>query len=82
MGPFEMVIVIVLIGTGAGIFKTYLQHKENISKKQSKLDTEELCARCEDQEKVIRNLTKRIEVLESIVIQDEFELNRKFKDLE
>ena len=76
-----MVIVIVLIGAGAGVFKTYLQHKEGLSKKQSANDTDELSTRLMNQEKVIQALKKRIEALESIVIRDDYELNRKFREL-
>jgi len=81
MNPFEMVIVIVLIGTGAGVFKAYLKHKEGLSRKQSTVETEELLTRVDNQEKIIRALRKRIEALESIVIRDEYELNRKFREL-
>ena len=81
MNPFEMVIVIVLIGAGAGVFKAYFKHKESLSRKQSTLETEDLLTRVDNQEKIIRALRKRIEALESIVIRDEYELNRKFKEL-
>jgi len=81
MNPFEMVIVIVLIGTGAGVFKAYLKHKESLSRKQSTVETDDLLTRVDNQEKIIRALRKRIEALESIVIRDEYELNRKFKEL-
>lgn len=81
MNPFEMVIVIVLIGVGAGMYKTYLQHKEGLSKKQSTVETEDLRTKVDNQEKIIQALRKRIEALESIVIRDEYELNRKFREL-
>lgn len=81
MDPFQMVIVIVLICTGAGIIKTYLKHKESLSKKQSTVDTEALSTKLVNQEKTIQALKRRIEALESIIVQDGYELNRKFKEL-
>ena len=76
-----MVILIVLIGTGAGIFKAYLKHKETLSKKKSTTDTEELEMKLLQQERIIQALRKRVEALESIVVRDEYELDRKFREL-
>lgn len=81
MNPFEMVILIVLIGTGAGVFKAYLKHRENLSKKHSTLESEDLEMRVDHQEKTIQALKKRVETLESIVVRDEYELDRKFREL-
>ena len=81
MNPFEMVIVIVFIGAGVGAFKAYLQHKEGLSKKRSTVEAEDLMMRVDNQERIIQSLKKRIETLESIVIQDDYELDRKFKGL-
>lgn len=78
---FEMVIVIIFIVFGSQAFKYYLQHKEKLSTKQSAVDTEELAMKVVNQEKNIQALRKRIEALESIVIRDEYELNRKFREL-
>ena len=81
MNPFEMVIVIVLIVFGAGAFKFYLQYKEKLSKNQSAADTIDLETKLANQEKIIQSMKTRIETLESIVIRDEYELDRKFKEL-
>jgi hypothetical protein len=81
MDPFQMVIVIVLIVFGSKAFKYYLEHKENFSTKHSGMDIEKILMSLDAQKKINQALEKRIQALETIIIQDDYELNRKFKEL-
>jgi hypothetical protein len=79
--PALAVFSITCLIFGFAAFKRYLKHKESLSEKQSMVDTEELEMKFLNQEKTNQALRERIEALESIVTQEEYELNRKFKAL-
>lgn len=73
MNVFEMVIVIVLIGTTAGVVREYLRHKRSAdSVSQETLD---------DALDRIDDLEERVRVLERVVTDDRYELNRQIDDL-
>ena len=76
-----LVFTIVFLIFISAAFKRYLKHKENLSEKQPQIDAEEFELRSRNQERIIQSLRERIEALESIVVRDEYELNRKFKEL-
>ena len=79
--PAVVVVSIVSIVFGFAAFKHYLKHKASLSEKQPTTDTEELELKVMNQERIIQALGKRVETLESIVVHEEYELNRKFKSL-
>ena len=76
-----LVFTVVFLIFISGAFKRYLKHKESLSEKQSLVDIEELELKLLNQDKINQALRERIEALESIVTQEEYELNRKFKAL-
>ncbi len=76
-----MVVVIVLIGTGAGLIKFYIKHRENFSEKDSQVDAKVLLAKIDEQYKTIQALEKRIQNLETVITSNEYNLNQKFKEL-
>ena len=73
MNVFEMVIIIVLIGTTAGVIREALRHKRSsYSVSQETLD---------DALDRIDDLEERVRVLERVVTDDRYELNRQIDDL-
>ena len=75
MGPFEMVVLIVLIITIAGVSERYLKTR----KAQSDSRPGKVAAQ---QEQRIAEIEKRLRVLESIVTSDGYDLKQKFKELD
>lgn len=73
MNVFEMIILIVLIGTSARIITEIVRHKGNASSaSQDNLD---------DALDRIDDLEERVRVLERVVTDDRYELNRQIDDL-
>ena len=73
MNVFEMVIVIVIIGCATGIIKEILKRRErSYSTSQEHLD---------DALDRIDDLEERVRVLERVVTDDRYELNRQIDDL-
>jgi hypothetical protein len=73
MNVFEMVIVIVIIGCATGIIKEYLKRRER-SSSTSQENLDDALDRIDD-------LEERVRVLERVVTDDRYELNRQIDDL-
>ena len=72
MGPFEMVVAIVLISVGAGVFNTWLK-----SRKIDAGQSEEIAAlRAE-----LKDAKERIKTLETLAVDPDAALREKFKSL-
>ena len=75
-----MVLGIVFLVIVGKMFSQYLNYRSE--KKQLKNDmSSPVLSKINKQEKKIENLEKRIQIIESIVTDEEFKLNQKFKNL-
>lgn len=75
MGPFEMVVLIVAISVGAGVYQTYLKTRANSAADETtKADVSAL------REEVSR-LKERVRVLETIVTDKDRALSDEIRKL-
>lgn len=75
MGPFEMVVLIVAISVGAGVYQTYLKTRANsVADETTKADVSAL------REEVSR-LKERVRVLETIVTDKDRALSDEIRRL-
>jgi cell division protein FtsB len=72
MEVFTMVVLIVLISCGAGVLNNYLKTRRLAIK----------AAPDEDQWAEFEQLRERVEVLEKIVTDDKYDLNKELNHLE
>lgn len=72
MDVYTMVVVIVVVSCGAGAFNNYVKAQKRRSHSE---DSEAVIDELED-------LRDRIEVLEKIVTEDKYQLNRELEELE
>ncbi len=73
MNPFEMVVIIVALGILGGVLNSYFDSgkaKKALHKTNNQLNDR------------LALVEKRLEVLERIVTSNDYELKRKFQDLE
>lgn len=77
MGPFEMVLGIVLITTVAGVWKAKHGVHRGRHGEEYRVDTGEN-ARLRDE---VRSLKERIQVLERITVEKENSLERQIEEL-
>lgn len=85
MNKYEMVALIVLIVVIGGLLKHAigpLRETFNNRLKDRQLNGEKAKQQKETDEKRIKQLEKRIEVLERIVTSDGYDLKQRFKDLQ
>ena len=75
MGPFEMVVLIVAISVGAGVYQTYLKTKAN-----SRAD-ETTQADVTSMREEIGKLKERVRVLETIVTDKDRALSDEIRKL-
>ena len=76
MNPFEMVVIIVMVGVGAGVVKHWIDRAPEIRK-----DFDSNTKNDANQQQIAK-LEARIQVLERIVVSDGYDLKQKFKDLD
>jgi len=85
MTPYSMVVVILLIifgfVFGSVMFGRYMSYKKSLLKERQGVNAKSISIELEEQKKIIADLANRIQVLESIVTQEDYELNQKFKHL-
>ena len=72
MGPFEMVVLIVLISVGAGVLNTWLK-----SRKVDEGQNEEL----EGLRRELSEVKERVSALETLAVDPDAALREKFKSL-
>ena len=72
MEVFTMVVLIVLISCGAGVLNNYLKNRRLAAQ----------AAPDEDQWAEFQQLRERVEVLEKIVTEDKYQLNKELNRLE
>jgi hypothetical protein len=75
MGPFEMVVLIVAISVGAGVYQTYLKTRANSAADET--TKADVCAMREE----IRKLKERVRVLEAIVTDKDRTLAEEIRKL-
>lgn len=75
MGPFEMVVLIVAISVGAGVYQTYLKTKAN-----ARAD-ETTQADVTSMREEIGKLKERVRVLETIVTDKDRALSEEIRKL-
>ena len=73
MNPFEMVVIIVALGILGGVFKNYFD---------SRGDMEASSVERKKMERRIHEMEERIQVLERIVTDENYDLKRQFRDLD
>jgi len=73
--PFTMVVLIVLIGVGAGVVKTWLETRAN-----SGADAETRI-RIDEMEREVQRLRERVKVLEKITTDGDTRLREEFSRL-
>lgn len=75
MNPFEMVVIIVALGILGGVIKHYLDNRmdtqDNFTRSQRELITTRL-----------DRVEERLKNLERIVTSEEYDLKRRFQELE
>lgn len=75
MGPFEMVVLIVAISVGAGVYQTYLKTRANSAADQTtQADVSEMRGE-------IGKLKERVRVLEAIVTDKDRTLAEEIRKL-
>lgn len=72
MGPFGMVVLIVLIAVTAGLVRDWIRHRDS---RPAAEDSPELLDE-------LAQLRRRVEALEAIVTDGREDLRRRFRDLE
>lgn len=70
MGPFEMIVLVVLISVGAGVFSKYLKARAG----NGTMSTEQAAR--------LGKLEERVRALEAVVGDSSFELKQKLRELE
>lgn len=71
MNPFEMVVIIVLIGCATGAFRAWIRAKEKAGG-----------AHTTGQEQRIATLEDRVKALEAVVTDHGYDLKKQFRELE
>lgn len=71
MGPFEMIVIVVVATCAAGAFKSWLKHKSGAQGQWSAA-----------QEQRIEKLEARVRELEAAVADPDAQLRDQFRDLE
>ena len=74
MNVFEMVVIIVALGTIAGVLNNYLKQRTPASTTQ---DIDEVF----DRLKQLESLEERVRVLETVITDQDYDLKRQLKDL-
>ncbi len=72
MDVFTFVIIVVLIGCGSGVINNYMRNQRN----KNKLTVDE------DAQQELAELRERIEILEKIVTDEKYQLQRDLDQLE
>ncbi len=72
MDVFTFVIIVVLIGCGSGVINNYMRNQRN----KNKLTVDE------DAHQELAELRERIEILEKIVTDEKYQLQRDLDQLE
>ena len=72
MDVYTMVVIIVVVSCGAGAFNNYIKAQK---KRTDVQDSDEVYAELE-------TLRGRVEVLEKIVTEDKYQLNKELDELE
>ncbi len=85
MGGNYTAIIIILIVFGAifgsRAFNNYIKSKERMSAQNNNINYDSLTAELAEQRRINKSFEKRIQVLESIVTDESYDLKEKFKDL-
>ena len=81
MGPFEMVVVIVIFGVIGEMFRNYLKYKQGRSDFDGDWITGKISESDTKHKTKIAQLEERIKVLERIVTDSNYDLKKQFDDL-
>jgi hypothetical protein len=74
MGVFEMVVLIVVVGCVTGVVNNFIKTRKD----QGGEDLDDIFSRLEQMD----DLENRVRVLEAVVTDENYDLKRKFSDLE
>lgn len=85
MGVFEMVVIIVAIGCGAGVVTSYLDSKAKAGagkvSEAERAEMDAMKARMAQAEKDAESLRQRVQVLEKLVTDDDHRLAKEIGQL-
>lgn len=81
MGPFEFVALIIIGGFVTRIITTWLHANKENAGQQKIQELEQRIAQLESRPALTPGVQERLKVLEDIVTSDDFELQRKFRQL-
>ena len=85
MTPYAMVLGIMLIifgfVFGSIMFGKYMSYKKSLLKEGQGVNAKAVSNELAAQRKIMEDLAKRVQVLESIVTREDYGLNQKFNDL-
>ena len=81
---FETIFILLIIfGSifGTASFRSYLKHKERLSKREEGMNVEKIIHELELQKNINRMTEERLQSLETIVTSSNFNLAEKIKNL-
>ena len=74
MGVFEMVVLIVVVGCVTGVLNNFIKTRKD----RGSEDLDDVFSRLEQ----LDDIENRVRVLEAVVTDENYDLKRKFRDLE
>lgn len=81
MGPFEIAAIAIIGGFATRIITTWLRANKGNASQQKIQELEQRIAQLESRPALTAGVQERLKVLEDIVVSDDFELQRKFRQL-
>ena len=81
MGPFEIAAIAIIGGFATRIITTWLHANKGNASQQKIQELEQRIAQLESRPALTAGVQERLKVLEDIVVSDDFELQRKFRQL-
>jgi len=81
MSFFGMVFGIVFLGVVCGMFAIYMGNKKSAGRRGTDKELSSVSEALKRQKIVNADLEKRIQNLESIITSEDYDLDKKFKDL-
>ena len=81
MGPFEIAALAIIGGFATRIITTWLHANKGNASQQKIQELEQRIAQLESRPALTAGVQERLKVLEDIVVSDDFELQRKFRQL-
>ncbi len=81
MGPFEIAALAIIGGFATRIITTWLRANKGNASQQKIQELEQRIVQLESRPALTAGVQERLKVLEDIIVSDDFELQRKFRQL-